>query len=168
MSTETVPNRRSARAAVVVRDEALPRASTARRARFAAWYRQRPLIGGLLTILAGIEMFLSSQLDLGNMHIQVGIEGLQATILPILMVLLGTLAIVMPAHRVFYGIISLVLAVYSLVGVNLGGFFIGMLLGMIGGVMVVSWMPRRPALDGVATADVTTVDVSTADITTKE
>lgn len=90
-------------------------------------------------------MFLSSQLDLGNMHIQVGIEGLQATILPILLVLLGLLSILMPAQRIFYGVLILVIAVYSLVGVNLGGFFIGMLLGMVGGVMVVSWMPRRRA-----------------------
>ncbi|UFS59682.1 DUF6114 domain-containing protein [Subtercola endophyticus] len=110
---------------------------------FVGWYRRRPFVGGCLSILAGVEMFLSSQLDLGNMHIQVGIEGLQATILPILLVLLGLLSILMPAQRIFYGVLILVIAVYSLVGVNLGGFFIGMLLGMVGGVMVVSWMPRR-------------------------
>jgi hypothetical protein len=109
---------------------------------FVGWYRGRPFIGGALTVLAGLEMFFSGQLDVGKIHIQVGIEGLQATIIPILMVILGVFAIAMPVHRVFYGVISLVVAVYSLIGVNLGGFFIGMLLGSVGGVLIVSWMPK--------------------------
>jgi len=94
-------------------------------------------------MLAGVEMFFSGQLDVGKIHVQVGIEGLQATIIPALMVLLGVLVIAMPMHRIFYGVISLVFAVYSLIGVNLGGFFIGMLLGSVGGILVVSWMPRK-------------------------
>jgi hypothetical protein len=109
---------------------------------FVGWYRGRPFVGGALTVLAGLEMFFSGQLDVGKIHIQVGIEGLQATIIPILMVILGVFAITMPIHRVFYGVISLVVAVYSLIGVNLGGFFIGMLLGSVGGVLIVSWMPK--------------------------
>jgi hypothetical protein len=109
---------------------------------FAGWYRGRPFVGGALTVLAGLEMFFSGQLDVGKIHIQVGIEGLQATIIPILMVILGVFAITMPVHRVFYGVISLVVSVYSLIGVNLGGFFIGMLLGSVGGVMIVSWIPK--------------------------
>jgi hypothetical protein len=109
---------------------------------FVGWYRGRPFVGGALTVLAGLEMFFSGQLDVGKIHIQVGIEGLQATIIPILMVILGVFAVTMPVHRVFYGVISLVVSVYSLIGVNLGGFFIGMLLGSVGGVMIVSWMPK--------------------------
>ncbi|MDQ1606794.1 MAG: hypothetical protein QOJ18_1161 [Microbacteriaceae bacterium] len=114
----------------------------ATRSGFVGWYRGRPFVGGALTVLAGLEMFFSGQLDVGKIHIQVGIEGLQATIIPILMVILGVFAITMPVHRVFYGVISLVVSVYSLIGVNLGGFFIGMLLGSVGGVMIVSWLPK--------------------------
>jgi hypothetical protein len=55
------------------------------------------------------------------------------------------LVVAMPAHHVFYGVIALAVAVYSLVGVNLGGFFIGMLLASVGGVLTVAWMPRRAA-----------------------
>jgi hypothetical protein len=113
-----------------------------RSSEFAAWRRRRPFVGGVLTVLAGVEMFFSGQLDIGKIHVQLGIEGLQATIIPILLVLLGILALTMPVHRVFYGVIALVVSVYSLVGVNLGGFFVGMLLGAVGGVLVVSWMPR--------------------------
>ena len=109
--------------------------------RFRAWRRERPFVGGLLTALGGIEMFFSGQLDIGRIHVQLGIEGLQATIIPILLVLLGVLVVAMPAHRIFYGVIALAIAVYSLVGVNLGGFFIGMLLSTVGGVLTVAWMP---------------------------
>jgi uncharacterized membrane protein len=110
----------------------------------------------VLTVLAGVEMFFSGQLDLGSIHVQLGIEGLQSTILPIAMVLLGVLATVMPVHRIFYGVISLVLAVYSLVGLNLGGFFLGMLLGAVGGIMIVSWMPKKAETDAAPHSDQST------------
>ncbi|WP_219732666.1 DUF6114 domain-containing protein [Leifsonia shinshuensis] len=124
-------------------DAAEPAASDDRSAwqRFRAWRRSRPFVGGLLTALGGIEMFFSGQLDIGRIHVQLGIEGLQATIIPVLLLLLGVLAVAMPAHRVFYGVIALAIAVYSLVGVNLGGFFIGMLLSTVGGILTVAWMP---------------------------
>lgn len=118
------------------------RESAAASTGFGAWRKNRPFVGGLLTVLAGIEMFFSGQLDVGNIHVQVGIEGFQATVIPIMLVVLGILAVAMPVHRIFYGVISLVVSVYSLVGVNLGGFFVGMLLGAIGGVLTVSWAPK--------------------------
>jgi hypothetical protein len=124
------------------------RREPARRARssgFSAWRRQRPFVGGVLTVLAGVEMFFSGQLDIGKIHVQLGIEGLQATIIPVLLVLLGILVLAMPVHRVFYGVISLTVSVYSIVGVNLGGFFVGMLLGAVGGILIVSWMPKADA-----------------------
>lgn len=111
---------------------------------FRAWRRGRPFVGGLLVALGGIEMFFSGQLDIGHLHIQLGIEGLQATVIPIALLLLGILAITMPAHHVFYGVLALVVAVYSLVGVNLGGFLIGMILSCVGGILVVAWMGPRP------------------------
>ena len=101
----------------------------------------------MLVLLAGVEMFFSGQLDVGHIHVQVGIEGFQATIIPIGLVLLGLLAMLMPQHRIFYGVIALVVAVYSLIGVNLGGFFVGMLLGSVGGILIVAWMPNKVPAD---------------------
>lgn len=111
------------------------------RSRFRAWRRHRPLLGGLLVALGGVEMFFSGQLDIGRLHIQLGIEGLQATVIPVVLVLLGILLVLMPAHRIFYGVIALAVAVYSLVGVNLGGFLLGMLVSTVGGIIAVSWAP---------------------------
>ncbi|MDR2996903.1 MAG: DUF6114 domain-containing protein [Microbacterium sp.] len=115
--------------------------------RFRAWAKRRPFIGGLLVVIAGFEMFFSGQLDIGHLHVQLGIEGLQATIIPIALVLLGILAIFMPVHHVFYGVLALAVALYSLIGVNLGGFLIGMILASVGGVLVVAWMPRKHAAE---------------------
>lgn len=112
---------------------------------FTAWRRRRPLVGGILLVLSGVEMFFSGQLDLGNIKIQMGFEGFQATVIPALLALLGVLVIVMPAQRMFFGIFALILAVYSLVGVNVGGFVLGMLLGAVGGVIVVAWRPKEAA-----------------------
>lgn len=114
---------------------------------FVVWSRQRPFIGGLLTVLGGVEMFFSGQLSVGAMKVQVGIEGFQAVLIPIVLVVLGVLATLMPQHRIFYGVIALVVAVYSLVGVNLGGFFLGMILASVGGVLIVSWMPKGAKKD---------------------
>jgi Family of unknown function (DUF6114) len=114
-------------------------------------------------MLAGVEMFFSGQLDLGNIHVQLGIEGLQSTIIPIAMLLLGLLSMLMPQHRIFYGVISLVLSVYSLVGLNLGGFFVGMLLGAVGGILIVSWMATKPAEPEAVTAELATAELAPAD-----
>lgn len=110
---------------------------------FAQWYRTRPFIGGVLTVLGGVELLFSGQFTVGSLRMQVGIEGFQATLIPIVLVLVGVLATLMPQHRIFYGVIGLAVGLYSLIGVNLGGFFVGMVLACVGGVMIVSWMPRH-------------------------
>ena len=121
--------------------------------RLRAWRRQRPFAGGVLVALGGVEMFFSGQLDLGHLHVQLGIEGLQATVIPIVLLLLGILGIAMPAHHVFYGVIALAVGLYSLIGVNLGGFIVGMLLSVVGGILVVAWMAPREALAAAASGD---------------
>jgi hypothetical protein len=109
---------------------------------FAAWRRGRPFVGAVLIAIAGVEMFFSTQLDIGKLHIQLGIEGFQATVIPVGFLLLAALIVAMPQHRIFYGVIALALSLYSIVGVNLGGFLIGMLLSAVGGILAVSWAPR--------------------------
>jgi len=127
---------------------------------FREWRRQRPFVGSLLLVLAGVEMFFSTQLDIGNMHIQLGVEGFQATIIPVGFVVLGVLIAVMPQHRIFYGVIALALSIYSIIGVNLGGFLIGMLLSAVGGILAVSWAPAVPV--GAATSSGAVVEDAAA------
>ena len=116
---------------------------------FRPWREQRPFVGGVLVALAGLEMLLSGPIKLDqlgmNVVLQFGVEGAQATILPIALTLLGILSITQPVHRIFYGVIALAISVYSIAGVNLGGWVVGFLLGVIGGVIVVSWAPPAEA-----------------------
>lgn len=119
---------------------------------FRPWREQRPFVGGVLVALAGLEMLLSGPIRLDqlgmNIVLQFGMEGAQATLLPITLILLGILSIAQPVHRIFYGVIALAISVYSIAGVNLGGWVVGFLLGVIGGIIVVSWAP--PAVDAEA------------------
>jgi hypothetical protein len=118
-----------------------PAGPDSRRRRFAAWRRDRPFWGGTLTVLSGVVLWFSGRLQLDSFEIQLGIEGMQSTLLPVALVALGVLLMVQPQFRVFYGVITLAIAVYSLLGVNLGGFGVGMVLGVVGGILAVSWLP---------------------------
>lgn len=115
------------------------------RQRFRQWRQGRPFWGALLTILAGLELYLSGRLQLGGLSLQLGFAGMQSTILPLVLVVLGVLVLVQPVHHLFYGVIALIVSVYCLVAVNLGGFAVGTLLGVAGGIVVVSWMGRKDA-----------------------
>lgn len=124
---------------------------------FRPWRKQRPFVGGVLVALAGLEMLLSGPIKLDqlgmNVVLQFGVEGSQATILPIALILLGILSIAQPVHRIFYGVIALAISVYSIAGVNLGGWVVGFLLGVVGGIVVVSWAPPEAPPEAGAEAD---------------
>jgi uncharacterized protein DUF6114 len=113
--------------------------------RFRQWRRHRPFWGGLFLILAGLELFFSANLTLADMEVHFGQEGYLSYLLPIILLICGALVWVTPAQRLFYGIIGLVTALYSFLGLNLGGFGIGMLIGIVGGALVIAWGPPRIA-----------------------
>lgn len=111
---------------------------------FRHWRRTRPFWGGLLLLLSGLELFLSANLTLGDMEVHFGPEGFLSYLLPLLLLLCGILTWLTPGQRLFYGILGLLTAVYSLIGLNFGGFVLGMFLGILGGALVLSWSPRKP------------------------
>ncbi|SCF33665.1 DUF6114 domain-containing protein [Micromonospora mirobrigensis] len=114
--------------------------------RFRRWRRSRPFWGGLLTVLAGVELFVSGKLTLAGLSLAVGPTGFLSWIIPVGLVTCGLLIWFSPSQRLFYAIIAAVTAVYSLKGLNLGGFFLGMLLGMVGSALAFAWTPTaRPA-----------------------
>jgi hypothetical protein len=53
--------------------------------------------------------------------------------------LCGLLLWFTPAQRVFYSIVAVLLALATFNTINYGGFFIGMLLGIIGGALAFAW-----------------------------
>ena len=113
---------------------------------FRSWRRCRPFWGGLLLLLSGLELLaipLSSVLARGSIKlvIYIGIGGVAGAIIGALLMACGVLVWLQPAHRVFYSIAGVLLAVASFVATNLGGFFVGMLLGVVGGSASFAWTP---------------------------
>jgi hypothetical protein len=119
---------------------------TGGRAQWRAWRRSRPFWGGLLLILAGVELVLlplSGVLVHGGLKlvIYIGIGGVFGVLIGALLIAAGTALLVNPEHRSFYGIAGIVLGIASFVASNLGGFFLGMLLAIGGGVIGFAWSP---------------------------
>jgi hypothetical protein len=110
------------------------------------WRRSRPYWGGKLLILSALELFFSSNLDPVALDVHIGPSGFLSYVIPAVMLLCGLLAWLSPGQRMFYGILGSLTAVYSLIGLNLGGFFLGALLGIVGGALTAAWSidPDRP------------------------
>jgi hypothetical protein len=105
---------------------------------FRIWRRTRPFWGGLL-VISGAGEILSSEQGPFQLVIHVGIQGLAGYLIPVMMLLCGVLLWFNPAQRTFYSLLSIVLALGSWITSNLGGFFIGMMLGIVGGALAVAW-----------------------------
>jgi hypothetical protein len=128
---------------------------------FRRWRRARPFWGGLLLILSGVELFLSGNMNLGAMEVHVGPTGFLSYVVPAMLLLCGVGTWMTPNLRLFYGILGSLVAVYSMIGVNFGGFVIGLLLGIVGGALSIAWSPVTPAASAVATGDAETTAVFT-------
>jgi Family of unknown function (DUF6114) len=117
---------------------------------FRRWQRARPFWGGLLLVLSGIELFLSGNMSLGSLSIHFGPTGFLSYVIPAILVLCGVMTWLSPAQRLFYGIVGSLVAVYSLIGLNFGGFMVGLMLGIIGGALAIAWSPVQVATPAVA------------------
>jgi hypothetical protein len=87
-------------------------------------------------------------MSLGGLSFQMGPTGFLSWLIPTILVACGMLMWFSPQQRMFYSIVGAMTAVFSLIAVNLGGFFIGMVLGMLGGALGFGWVPvpgRGPA-----------------------
>ncbi|MGS2618754.1 DUF6114 domain-containing protein [Micromonospora sp. LZ34] len=104
------------------------------------WRRTRPFWGGLLTGLAGLEIFGTTQMSLAGLSFQTGPTGFLSWLIPAILVTCGLLMWFKPQHRVLYAVVAAVTALFSLIGVNLGGFFIGLILGIVGSALGYAWV----------------------------
>jgi hypothetical protein len=59
------------------------------------------------------------------------------------MILCGLAAWGAPSQRYVVGVVGVLLAVTSLIVSNLGGMFVGMLAGIIGGSTTLAWGPKQ-------------------------
>lgn len=107
------------------------------------WWRTRPFWGGLLIVLGGVEISLTVKAPM-RVVLHVGLQGIAGYALPLVMVLCGLLLWFSPGQRLFYSLVAVLVSLATWITSNLGGFFIGMLLGIIGGSLAFGWAPVRP------------------------
>ncbi|MGK5440244.1 DUF6114 domain-containing protein [Micromonospora sp. URMC 105] len=118
---------------------------------FRRWQQKRPYWGGLLTALAGLQIFGTTQMSLEGLSFQLGPTGFLSWLVPAVLVTSGLLIWFSPQHRVFYAVIAAVTALFALIGVNLGGFFVGTLIGLFGSSLAAGWVPAAaPTVDDSA------------------
>ncbi|MDO0925157.1 DUF6114 domain-containing protein [Streptomyces sp. TG1A-8] len=117
------------------------------RTAFREWRAHRPFWGGLLLTLGGGEILLTEKASL-EVVMHIGMQGLAGYLLPGLMVLLGLLVLFNPAQRLFYSLTGVLVSLGTWLTSNLGGFFIGLLLGVTGSCLAFGWVPDQEPRTG--------------------
>ncbi|MEU6506334.1 MULTISPECIES: DUF6114 domain-containing protein [unclassified Streptomyces] len=112
------------------------------RAAFRGWRARRPFWGGLLLALGGGWILLTEKASL-KVVMHVGMQGVAGYLLPTVMVILGLLILFNPSQRLFYSIIGILISLGTWLTSNLGGFFIGLLLGAVGSCLSFGWLPDQ-------------------------
>jgi hypothetical protein len=107
---------------------------------FGIWRHTRPFWGGLVVSASACEIMLTEHGPL-SVVIHIGIQGLAGYLIPFMLLLCGILLWFSPGQRPFYSLLAIVLSLGSWLTSNLGGFFLGMLLGLVGGVLAFAWTP---------------------------
>jgi Family of unknown function (DUF6114) len=111
-------------------------------AAFRRWRNTRPFCGALFVILSGAVILLSEKAPI-SIVVHIGLQGLAGYLVPALLLLCGLLLLVNPVQRTFYAVLAILLALGSWITSNLGGFFVGMVLGLIGGSLAFAWEQRE-------------------------
>ncbi|MEV7195759.1 DUF6114 domain-containing protein [Streptomyces sp. NPDC093510] len=104
------------------------------------WRRTRPFWGGLLLILGGAELLLIPLSPL-TVLVSLGLGGIAALGIGIALVVAGLFLWLLPHTHHYVSVNALILSVLSFAATNLGGFLVGMLLGIAGSAMGFGWTP---------------------------
>ncbi|MGA3540282.1 DUF6114 domain-containing protein [Micromonosporaceae bacterium DT194] len=118
------------------------------RLRWRRWRRTRPFWAAVFAMLGGAITLASVRAPL-PIVLEVGMRGLATYLVPLLLTTAGVLLLINPSQRLFYAIVAIVMALTSWLTSNLGGFFLGMLLGLVGGALALAWAPTTGLKEGV-------------------
>ncbi|MER5431439.1 DUF6114 domain-containing protein [Streptomyces sp. NPDC002588] len=112
------------------------------RSAFRTWRGRRPFVGGVLLTLGGGEILLTMKAPL-PVILHIGMQGLAGYLLPALMMVCGLLILFNPSQRLFYSVIAVLLSLGTWLTSNLGGFMVGLLLGVVGSCVTFGWLPDQ-------------------------
>ncbi|MGW9210256.1 DUF6114 domain-containing protein [Embleya sp. NPDC055664] len=111
------------------------------------WRRTRPFWSGVYLIAGGLEI-LAVPLSPLPVMISLGIAGIASLAIGVILIVAGLFMWFAARHRHFVGIFAMIVSISSFVAANLGGFLLGMLLGVLGSAMGVAWRPNRVSAGG--------------------
>jgi len=109
---------------------------------FTRWVYGRPFFGGLWLTLGGAWILLTMKASV-KVVMHVGMQGVVGYLLPTVMVVLGLLILFSPGQRLFYSIIGVLCSMGTWLTSNLGGFMVGLLLGVAGSILTFGWLPEQ-------------------------
>jgi hypothetical protein len=127
--------------------------------RFSEWKRHRPFWGAFLLMLGGFVIgwlpiqFATELAVIGGAFTVIGL------IFAVMVFLTGAFVMAKPELSTIFGVIGIALSILSLIGA-LGGFLIGMLLGIIGGNLCIAWRDPNPQARGSTTSSTDEVQFS--------
>lgn len=112
------------------------------RGRFREFRWTRPFWAAVLILIAAGEQAV---LPVGptDALIKAGSSAFLGLICSVVLAVMALVILFLPSQRVVAGLITVVVALVSFPLSNLGGFVIGMLLGILGGSMAVGWVPNK-------------------------
>lgn len=127
-----------------------PKASAVQTSRFSVcdmlhainvWRSKRPLVGSIILALGGWFVMKPMVGASFQMVVHMGMRGASPYLLGGGMMVAALMGVVAPSQRHFPAIMAMACSVLSLPFANLGGWLIGMVLGIIGSGMVFAWAP---------------------------
>jgi len=116
------------------------------RTRFRAWRQTRPFWGSAISIFGGLWIYLASMAPL-NVVVMQGLPGLLTMGIFLVTVVMAGVTLFQPHLRSITGLIIVILGPLSIMATNLGGFVFGMVCLVVGGALILSWVPAEEQLD---------------------
>jgi Family of unknown function (DUF6114) len=108
------------------------------------------IVGGLLMLLVGALVAFVVSTFAGSFHIG-GTTALSSIlvlgpVLGLIVIIVGVLALVAPDLNILWGILAIVIGILSIFSTAFGGFFLGFILALVGGILImVKRAPPPPA-----------------------
>ncbi|MGW4650510.1 DUF6114 domain-containing protein [Kitasatospora sp. NPDC004289] len=121
-----------------------PAAPTRARLALRRWRRTRPFWAAVWTALGGFVILYLPLAPIGQI-LHVGVGGITGMAGGAILMALAGLMLLLPGQRHTAGVVAVIVGVASFPLSNLGGFFVGMFLSVLGGSMAVGWLPEKPA-----------------------
>jgi hypothetical protein len=104
------------------------------------WSGQRPWLGGTVTTLGGLAIAVLPNKGF-TVVVLPGVAGLSGFVLGALIIACAMYMLFSPQLHGILGIAAVLLSLVSFVTTNIGGYVIGLVLGIVGGSLGFAWNP---------------------------